>query len=42
MEACIFAQQRMRESGDYYLSVNISGDTRNVEFRIHDGRVEAR
>ncbi len=34
--------QYIRENGDYYLSVNISGDTRNVEFRIHDGRVEAR
>ena len=34
--------QYMRENGDYYLSVNISGDTRNVEFRISDGRVEAR
>jgi hypothetical protein len=34
--------QYILASGAYYLTVNISGDTRNVEFRIEDGRVHSR
>jgi hypothetical protein len=34
--------QYARQDGDYYLTITIGGDARNVEFRVAGGRVESR
>jgi hypothetical protein len=34
--------QYTRQDGDYYLTITIGGEARNVEFRVADGRVQSR
>jgi hypothetical protein len=34
--------QYIRQDGDYYLTINVGGDARNVEYRVADQRVQSR